>query len=434
VTAPGARDRSAMSPPTPKATGPLHIVLHDYGGYPFTLQLARTLAARGHKVLYLYAVGLRNVKAPIERRSDDSDTLTLSGIPIHGAPTTSLWQRLLAERRYATPLARRITDFGPAVVISANAPLNAQATALRQASQVGAAFVFWMQDVHSLAIGRVLRRRLSVLGRLLGLRFNRLERRLLQRSDAVIAITGDFVPLLRRWRIPESRISVIANWAPLDEVRPLPRANRWSVEHGLAEVPVFLYAGTLGLKHDPERLLGLAQALPEVRVVVVSEGRGANWLHHHGASTPNLVLLPFQPGARFSEVLASADVLVAILDADAGEFSVPSKVLTYLTASRPILAAMPDDNSAATMLRQVGAGRVVSPADPTGLVVAAKALLADPQARGTAAQAGHAYALSAFEIGPIADRFEAIINGLVRPVPRTKGASPSDTAKSPQLS
>ena len=40
-------------------------------------------------------------------------------------------------------------------------------------------------------------------------------------------------------------------------------------------------------------------------------------------------------------MLASADVLVALLETDAGAFSVPSKVLTSLSAGRPILAAIP---------------------------------------------------------------------------------------------
>ena len=31
----------------------MRIVIHDYGGYPFTAQLARSLAGRGHEVLYL---------------------------------------------------------------------------------------------------------------------------------------------------------------------------------------------------------------------------------------------------------------------------------------------------------------------------------------------------------------------------------------------
>ena len=60
------------------------------------------------------------------------------------------------------------------------------------------------------------------------------------------------------------------------------------------------------------------------------------------------MLLPYQPFGRLSEVLASADVLVALLESDAGAYSVPSKVLTYLAAGRPILGAIPAEKSGRT--------------------------------------------------------------------------------------
>ena len=49
-------------------------------------------------------------------------------------------------------------------------------------------------------------------------------------------------------------------------------------------------------------------------------------------------------------MMASADVLVAILEPDASRFSVPSKVLTYLCASRAIVGVLPPDNSVAEIL------------------------------------------------------------------------------------
>ena len=106
------------------------------------------------------------------------------------------------------------------------------------------------------------------------MRFERLERAILASSDAVLAITPDFVPILERWNVPPERIVVEPNWAPLDEVDELPKRNAWSEAHGLEEVPVLMYAGTLGRKHDPILLVALADALPEATVVVIAEGAG----------------------------------------------------------------------------------------------------------------------------------------------------------------
>jgi glycosyltransferase involved in cell wall biosynthesis len=306
-------------------------------------------------------------------------------------------------------LGSRITDFRPDVVISANTPLDAQVRAAVSSGRVGAAFIFWVQDLHSVAIARILKRRLPFLGRLIGNRYEALERRILDASDAVVAITPDFLPTLTSWGVPADRITVIENWASLTDVRPAAKVNSWSKAHGLGHQAVFLYAGTLGRKHDPSLLVGLADAVPEATVVVIAEGAGANWLARRAHEVQNLVLLPLQPPDTISEVLASADVLVALLEPDAGAFSVPSKVLSYLSAGRPILGSMPLDNLAARTIIGAGAGRVAAAGDTPSFLAAARDLLSDEDAREAAGSAGRAYALAKFDIQSIADRFEAII-------------------------
>jgi colanic acid biosynthesis glycosyl transferase WcaI len=399
----------------------MRIVVHDYGAYPFQTQLSRELTARGHNVLHLHAAGWP--RGPIQRRTDDAPTFTVEAInigePFRGRRSP---RRLLQELRYGRLLSHRIAAFDPDVVVSANAPLDVQAAALAQAHRRDAGFIFWIQDIHSIAIHRILARRQAIASRLLAARFSRLERRLLRASDAIVAITDDFLPILSQWGVPRERTSIVENWAPLDEVAPLLKANKWSAEHGLTEMPVFLYAGTLGLKHNPAMLLALAEGLPSARVVVISEGTGAQWLRRHATGAQNLLILPFQPLERLREVFASADVLVAILEPDAGVFSVPSKVYTYLAASRPILGAIPEPNLAARTINYVGAGRVVEPGDVQGFLTAARALLDDPKGRALAGAAGRGYAESAFEIGGIADRFEAIMRACARPRRKSQGA------------
>ena len=63
-------------------------------------------------------------------------------------------------------------------------------------------------------------------------------------------------------------------------------------------------------------------------------------------------MLPYQPFDRLPEVLASADVLVVILEPEAGRFSVPSKTLSYLCAGRAVLGSMPATNPAARLLTE----------------------------------------------------------------------------------
>ena len=95
----------------------------------------------------------------------------------------------------------------------------------------------------------------------------------------------------------------------------------------------------------------------------------------------NLEVLGFQPFERMSQVLGSADVLMAILEPDAGVFSVPSKVLTYHCASRPLLVAIPSTNLGARIVTRHRTGLAVTPHDLDGFVQQGRRLLEDASLR-----------------------------------------------------
>ena len=389
----------------------MRIVLHDYGGYAFTVQLARTLAMRGHEVLYLHSSGLITPKGPMEVTVDDPSGLAIEAIEIgkgRGTRRADL-RRLIQERRYGGALGSRIRSAAPDVVISANTPLDAQANALKSAHAVGSAFVFWMQDVYSRAVANLIGRRSSIAGKVAGARYARIEQRLAVASDAVVLASEQLEWVTSGWGLPQDRVTVVPNWAPLDgDIASTPKANAWSREHGLGAVPVLTYAGTLGRKHNPQLLIALADGVPDASVVVVAEGVGATWLSERAADHPNLMVLPLQPADRVAQVLRSADVLIALLEHDASEFSEPSKVLSYLTAGRPILAAIPGSNQAAKSIIEAGAGFVVDPRNPDDFVAAAQTLLGADAIRKEASRRGLEYARARFDINLITDRFEEV--------------------------
>jgi glycosyltransferase involved in cell wall biosynthesis len=396
----------------------LRVVVHDYVGHPFQAQLARALAARGHDVLHLHCSSFVTGKGRVERVPGDPAGLEFAVVEL-GAEFAKydVPRRLAQEIRSGGAIARRVAGFRPDVVLSSNAPLVVQALLQRRCRRDGVGFVFWQQDVISAAARRVLGRRSRLVGAAAGNSVGMLERRLLRASDAVVAISEDFVPLLRAWGVGDARVSVIENWAPLGELPVLARDNDWSREQGLDSRVVFLYSGTLGFKHDPSLLLELARwagDTDDAVVVVVSTGAGAEWLAREGADAPALRLLPYQAYERLPEVLASADVLVALLEPDAGSFSVPSKVLTYLCAARPLLVSVSEENLAARVVEQSGGGVVVPPQDREALVAAARALYEDPERREELGRRSRAYAEEAFDLPAIADRFEEVLRRATR--------------------
>ena len=395
----------------------MKILVHD-SGHAFPIQLSRELARRGHEVLHRYAASMAMPRGPMAPRPDDPASFNVRGLSIGRAIEKYRYvQRVLDERAYGRLLAREIAASRPDVVFGGTSASDIQAAAQAACRRAGIGFVFWAQDLNAIAIDRLLRRWLPVIGALACRYYLALERRLMRRSDAVVAISDDFLPALQSWGVERSRTHVIENWAPLDELPRRPRDNDWARQHGLADRLVFLYSGTLGLKHNPDLLLQLAKrfaARPDIRVVVVSEGLGADWLRQRAAEAPNLVLLPYQPFERLPEVIASGDVLLAILEPDAGAFSVPSKVLTYLCAGRPILGAIPSENLAARVIARARAGSTVPPDRADAFVAAAERLAASPEERAASGNNALDYAHKTFDIRAIGDRFEAILKQACR--------------------
>jgi colanic acid biosynthesis glycosyl transferase WcaI len=395
------------------------LLVHD-SGHAFPIQLSRELARRGHEVMHLYAASMAMPRGPMAPRPDDPPGFQVRGLSIgRGIEKYNYLRRVLDERAYGKLLAREIVAYKPDVMLGGTSATDVQAPAVAACKRLGIRFVFWAQDLNALAIDRLLRRRLPVmLGALVGRYYLAIERRLMRQSDAVVAISEDFLPIFDAWGIDRARVHVIENWAPLDGLAQRPRDNDWAREHGLVGKLVFLYSGTLGLKHNPDLLLRLAKRFAgraDVRVVVVSEGLGADWLRQRAAEAPNLLLLPYQPFERLAEVTASADVLLAILEPDAGAFSVPSKVLTYLCAGRPILGAIPAENLAARVIARAGAGATVPPDRIDAFVAEAERMAASPRGRETQGNNALDYAHKTFDIRAIGDRFEAILASARRP-------------------
>jgi glycosyltransferase involved in cell wall biosynthesis len=330
----------------------------------------------------------------------------------------SVFTRRQSDIAYGKAVAEKVASFRPDVVISANMPLDAQKILQRAARKQNAKFVFWVQDVYSFAVRFVLDRKLSPLvGMAVASYYRRMEKKLLCNSDVVVCIAPDFKKIVTAWGVRPERAFMIENWAPLNEVRHTNKDNAWAREHNLQNRFCFMYSGTLGMKHRPELLLALARELEttdDAQLVVIASDAGADWLQKNAKHIRKntLTLLPYQPYERLSDVLGASDVLIAMLDSEAGAFSVPSKILTYLCAGRPLLLAAPCENHAVAVIKQADAGTVVSPDCSADFVNAAMNLMENATQRNIYAANARTYAERMFNITSIADQFIEVFSQL----------------------
>ena len=394
---------------------PLSILLHDYAGHPFQVELSRELARRGHTVTHAYFADDIGPKGDLKRRDEDPETLSFLPISLGGGYSkTSFVKRRFQDVEYGRKAGDALLKLRPDIVISGNTPTESQTGIQRAARRSGAKFIFWCQDFYSIAASRILSKKLPVVGDAVGFYYTALERTQMRESDAIILITDDFAQQTTAWGVQPSRLHVIPNWGAIDQIPTLSKDNAWSRANDLADKFVFLYSGTIGLKHNPALLVALAERYasdPNVSVVVAASGSGVDYLEREktARNLSNLVLPGLQPFDRFPEMLASADVLAAVIERDAGTFSVPSKVLSYLCAGRAILLAAPPENLAAKTVTQSDAGVVVEPEDEAGWLEKAAGYVANPELRQRQGAAGRRYAEMNFDLQKVADRFEAVI-------------------------
>lgn len=400
----------------PAAAAPRRrIVVHDYAGHLFPAQLSRWLAGQGHQTLHLYSADLETPRGRLAPSGDDPPGFTVEPVSCgRQLNKYALLRRWLQEMGYGGRLARRIAAFRPDIVLSANTPPAVQARLQKEMARRRTPLICWVQDIFTPGIDRVLADVPAPVRRIASRFLGRVEFGAMRASAGIVVISPDFLTVLAAYGVVHPYSRVIENWAPHGEITTQAKDNPWARERGLADKFVFLCSGTLGMKHNPAHLANLARAFrgdPDVRVVVVSQGLGRRWLE--GVKTAeeldNLLLFDFQPAETLSDVLATGDVSVLLLEAYAGVLSVPSKIYSYFCAGRPMLGALPADNLACRRMTEQQAGLCVAPEDEAGFVAAARRLRSDPALRAACAANQTAYAVRAFDIDMIGQRFERIL-------------------------
>lgn len=402
------------------APADVRVCLIDFANYPFIRRFAGHLN-QSHSCTYLYHPGFqspnqgqrehRRWEHPVDAGADFAKQ--------------NLVKRWFQERVWARAAAGVLDTLRPDLVVVANAPLEVLRIIQQWCRAQDTPFVYWMQDVHSYAIAEALSHKLPVVGTLAVRYYRRLERRLLRSSERVVLIADDHLAVLDDLHVPTDRARVLQNWSTIEDFPTAAadigleeREHAWRAEHRLVGKRLLMYSGTLGMKHDPGLLADLAAACaddPSVAVVVISSGPGAAWLEGEASARGlrNLHVLPFVDYSMIATTLQAAEILLAILEPAAARFSVPSKILTYACAGRPVVVAMPTDNAAARLIRDVGFGTVTPPGDSGAFINAVKTLLDQPQVCADIGRRGRQYAEVNFPMPIIEERFMSALSALV---------------------
>lgn len=245
------------------------------------------------------------------------------------------------------------------------------------------------------------------------------ERFMYARARALAVITPSFRDVLAEGGVPEPKIRVIPNFVDTNFIRPLPRENSFSTEHGLDGKFVVSHAGNVGYVYDLETLLDAAAMLRERRDIVfliVGDGVMKPRLQERGRALglDNVRFLPFQPVEKLPLLRASSDVQVSLYRRGSSAGSMPSKIYEIMASGRPLLASAEQGTDPARLVEETGCGLCVPPEDATALADAVLRLHADEPRRTAMGAAGRRYAEERYSLPVVADQYHDLLQGLAK--------------------
>ena len=284
----------------------------------------------------------------------------------------------------------------PDVVYSNAWPIFATVIILAVAKLRGIPVVVSVQDVYPeslVAQGRTVRRGLVFRA------IQAIDTWIANSAKALIVISEQFHEIYRTTRtVPGAKLHVVPNWGERDALHIDPSVVRQFREaKGIPQDAfVAVYAGNVGPASGAE---GLVEAFGKVKYLrntyLLIAGSGSN-LESCIARARALGLdrVIFHSPWKHEEtgaVLGLADVLLLPTVGNQSLASVPSKLVSYLLAGRPVLAMVLPESETARAISAAGAGWMLPPGEPEALAAAIRAIVDLPgdelRRRGSAGKA-----------------------------------------------
>lgn len=204
--------------------------------------------------------------------------------------------------------------------------------------------------------------------------FGRLCDRIYKSADGIIVQSPGFKRNLISRGVCSDRIKVIYNWADEDN----PTKNAVKSESHLGRCFKIVYAGNLGFAQGLGVIIEAAKKLESknvpVEFLLIGSGPAERALQAIAKNTRNVRFVPFMEQAKLVEEIDDADALIVNLKpAKHFDYTIPSKLQSYLFWGKPILAGLTGDGK--KLLERSGAGLTYDPSNDQDLVTKVESLV-----------------------------------------------------------
>ncbi len=289
----------------------------------------------------------------------------------------------------------------PDVILTVSPPLVASAAVLARArlSRRRPATALWSHDLYTRGMAELGDGRDSWKVRLA----RAVEGTVYRAADGIISVGARHRECaVGELRVPAGRVEVHHNWSHVHALAGADGAA-FRAAHGWGQRPVVLHAGNMGHKQGLDAVVESARLAERegspVLFAFTGDGSERPRLEKLAGSCANVVFLDPLPDEEFAQALAAADILLVHEKPGVSEMALPSKLTTYFTAGKQVLAAVYPVGNTAALVEAAEAGKVVAPGDPRALLDAATAMAADPEQARVFGASARVYAQAHMESG-----------------------------------
>jgi colanic acid biosynthesis glycosyl transferase WcaI len=231
------------------------------------------------------------------------------------------------------------------------------------------------------------------------------------RSERVIVLSEGMARKLETKGVVRSKLSIIPVSIDIKELSSGTLVTGgFRRRYFLEDKFLVLYSGNIGVKHNPEIIVECAKRLThfnDIFFAVVGEGAMKETVQDliDKYRLANIRIYPLCERSELGEMLSSSDVLLAPQRKGVLDLVIPSKITSYLTSRRPVLASAPSRSEVARMLKDNGVGVVVEPENVDMMVEAILALKENRQRGVEIGKRGYEFVSANFSHEVVKERF-----------------------------
>lgn len=198
------------------------------------------------------------------------------------------------------------------------------------------------------------------------------NKQIFAKADCVFTLSEDMKKAVAQY-VAEDKIKIVYNWAHNEHIRPIDKKeNFFLTDLKLQDKFIVLYSGNMGMTHDIDVLVDVADRLKEnekIHFLFIGEGAKKAVVEEKVAryGLKNCSVLPYQPLEVLPYSMGAADLAVVTTDAKQSGLSVPSKTYTYLATGAALLCLAEDNTELARLTRERRIGRCFVSQDLGGI-------------------------------------------------------------------